>query len=214
MAIPDSVLINQSPASMERIPSQEDLSKLPHWAQVAFAARCARRVLPIYDAVAKAGDYWREAVPAAVQIAEQSAANGAVADPDDDPAAAAAAAAAVAGTYPANYAAMAASDAVAAAYADDGAHFAQAAAVASFNAMDAAADPTAFAEGFRDDAAYQCAQTAAEQLKVATADDFKMLADNASQWTDASTFSPDLFEPLGDPDLYAEEFALRRYHRK
>jgi len=30
------------------IPEEEDLKKLPRWAIVAFAARCARRVQPLY----------------------------------------------------------------------------------------------------------------------------------------------------------------------
>ncbi len=32
------------------LPSEEEIAKLPRWARVAFAARCARRVLPIYFA--------------------------------------------------------------------------------------------------------------------------------------------------------------------
>src|SRR5262249_36702309 len=30
------------------LPSEEEIAKLPRWAQVAFGARCARRVLPLF----------------------------------------------------------------------------------------------------------------------------------------------------------------------
>lgn len=33
------------------LPTREELSSLPRWAMVAFAARCARRVQPLYAAV-------------------------------------------------------------------------------------------------------------------------------------------------------------------
>jgi hypothetical protein len=31
------------------LPSEEEIAKLPRWARVAFAARCARRVLPLFE---------------------------------------------------------------------------------------------------------------------------------------------------------------------
>ena len=34
----------------QRVPSEEEIGQLPRWAQVAFAARCARRVQPLFKA--------------------------------------------------------------------------------------------------------------------------------------------------------------------
>ncbi|MCI0705745.1 MAG: hypothetical protein L0241_32185, partial [Planctomycetia bacterium] len=59
------------------IPSREEIEKLPRWAKVAFAARCAHRVLPLVRL------FWPEApaedvrtVASAVEIAERCAAQG------------------------------------------------------------------------------------------------------------------------------------------
>jgi hypothetical protein len=59
----------------------DDMESLGHWARVAFAARCARNVLPLFQR------YWpnataerQESLQAAVRLAEQSAANGRTAD--------------------------------------------------------------------------------------------------------------------------------------
>jgi hypothetical protein len=59
------------------LPSEEEITKLPRWARVAFAARCARRVLPLYgsfrpgssEPIEKLNPAW------AVNEAEQSAAD-------------------------------------------------------------------------------------------------------------------------------------------
>ncbi len=32
------------------IPTEKEIGQLPRWAQVAFAARCARRVQPLFKA--------------------------------------------------------------------------------------------------------------------------------------------------------------------
>jgi hypothetical protein len=59
-------------------PGQEvDVSLLPHWARVAFAARCARRVYPLFTkAWPKASTRRSEAVLHAIRLAECSAAEG------------------------------------------------------------------------------------------------------------------------------------------
>ena len=31
-----------------RLPNERAIGELPHWAQVAFGARCARRVMPLF----------------------------------------------------------------------------------------------------------------------------------------------------------------------
>lgn len=56
------------------IPTAEEIEQLPRWAKLAFAARCARRVLPLFT------KYWPNApkehvdsVAYAIEMAEQSA---------------------------------------------------------------------------------------------------------------------------------------------
>jgi hypothetical protein len=58
-----------------------DIASIPHWARVAFAARCSRNVLPLF------AEFWPGALPrrldlvrAAVALTEQSAASGKVSD--------------------------------------------------------------------------------------------------------------------------------------
>lgn len=54
------------------------LASLPHWKRVAFAARCARRVQPLFEKYwPKAPAKYANAVRQAIALAEQSAANGA-----------------------------------------------------------------------------------------------------------------------------------------
>ena len=59
------------------LPSEEEIAKLPRWARVAFAARCARRVQLLYTHFWKGPtDYHRQDVSNAVDSAESSAARG------------------------------------------------------------------------------------------------------------------------------------------
>jgi len=60
-----------------KLPTEEEIAQLPRWARVAFAARCARRVLPLFQ------KYWPtapeehvRAVRSAVEFAESAAARG------------------------------------------------------------------------------------------------------------------------------------------
>jgi hypothetical protein len=92
------------------LPTKEELARLPRWARVAFAARCARRVLPLF------GHFWPDALPEhakaaadAVIVAEAAAAE-AVAGDHGETSRAARHAAAVAPS-PADDAAYAAADA-------------------------------------------------------------------------------------------------------
>jgi hypothetical protein len=55
-----------------------ELLELPRWARAAFAARCARRVLPLYPGERSPATKSREDVAAGVQLAEVAAATGAV----------------------------------------------------------------------------------------------------------------------------------------
>lgn len=66
-------------ADEANLPTKEEIAALPRWARVAFAARCARRVSPLFrhgwpDVPA----HHRKAVVRSVEIAERSAATGTV----------------------------------------------------------------------------------------------------------------------------------------
>jgi len=66
-------------ADREDIPTKEEIRKLPRWARVAFAARCARRVQPIFTAACpKSSKEQVEALERAILIAETAAAQGKV----------------------------------------------------------------------------------------------------------------------------------------
>jgi len=61
---------------MVEIPTKEEIEQLPRWARVAFAARCARRVQPLYVIA------WPDAhknhirdIDAAITLAEEAAEN-------------------------------------------------------------------------------------------------------------------------------------------
>lgn len=61
---------------MASLPSQDALTSLPRWALVAYAARCARRVEPLFHkAWPEAPHHLLMAVAEAVHYAEQAAAN-------------------------------------------------------------------------------------------------------------------------------------------
>lgn len=58
-------------------PSPEEFATLPRWAKVAFVARCARRVLPLYSLVCPgATPEEMQAIRDAVELAEQAAQSG------------------------------------------------------------------------------------------------------------------------------------------
>jgi hypothetical protein len=54
----------------------DDLLKLPCWARVAFAARCARRVQPLFNAWKGATQAYKDAVDKAITLSEASARAG------------------------------------------------------------------------------------------------------------------------------------------
>ena len=59
-----------------RLPTEEEIAQLPRWAQVAFAARCARRVQPLFTAGwAKSAGTRAEAVDRAISLTEAYAAD-------------------------------------------------------------------------------------------------------------------------------------------
>ena len=60
------------PGKRAPVATEEELAELPRWAVVAFAARCARRVLPIFRAVWRHGRAELEAQRAVIQDVEQA----------------------------------------------------------------------------------------------------------------------------------------------
>ena len=61
----------------EGVPTKEELAKLPRWAIVAFAGRCARRLQPLFTAAwAEAPAKHVAAVDQAITLCERSAAAG------------------------------------------------------------------------------------------------------------------------------------------
>src|SRR5687768_14928656 len=60
--------------SKQNIPTVEEISKLPRWAIVAFAARCARRAESLFSTAA-VEERFRIAISDAITIAERSAAS-------------------------------------------------------------------------------------------------------------------------------------------
>lgn len=126
-------------------PVEADLKILPRWACVAFAARCARRVQPLFDQIwPSAPAEHREAIDKAIKVAESSArAASTIAFPIDNAnnALRAARAPKVAASYAARTAANAAE--AAANEAADAAYFAFQAAINAANASAYATAATA-----------------------------------------------------------------------
>jgi hypothetical protein len=61
--------------------TRDELRRLPHWARVAFAARCARLVLPLFQAAwPDASPRYKDALDRAIALAERSAAERQPAD--------------------------------------------------------------------------------------------------------------------------------------
>ena len=171
------------------IPTMQELSRLPRRAVVAFAARCARHVQPIFAAWPGATQEHIAAVDRAISLAEAYGA---------------ALAAHAHAAYAANAAAYAAN---AAAYA--AAYAAYAAADAAANAADAAAN-AAYAAGNAAYAAANAAYAAArEPLIVVMRRDYDLLAQAAQQqhWTDDTPVPPTFFGPLwpnGEPPAWPQ----------
>ena len=174
----------------DHAPQEEDLRKLPRWAIVAFAARCARRVQPLF------AKYWKdapkehiEAVDRAITLSEASARVGRPeASLSDAADAARVAAAAYAAVDAAAYAAADAADA--AAYA----------AVDARAAADAAVDARAAARA----AAYAAARAAADAADAAAWSDYDRLLElaTAERWAHDAPVDPDRLGPLwpsGEP---------------
>lgn len=186
-----------------RTPNKAEISRLPRCAQVAFAARCARRVQPLFN------HFWPDApkkhldaVDAAVRLAENCASTASLTASAVDAVKAYAAANATTAAYSANTANAAA--AVAAANAAD----------ATAKAADATANAavTAVAVAAGDAAAAANAVAAKAGIAEIVADfEFLLAAAEGEQWDDNTPVPPEFFGPMwpnGTPDGWPEEVAV------
>ena len=64
-------------ADQAKLPTKEEIAKLPRWARVAFAVRCAKRVRPLFR---PSRSHEEKSVDEAIQLAETIAADGGRAD--------------------------------------------------------------------------------------------------------------------------------------
>jgi hypothetical protein len=171
-----------------KVPTQEEIEKLPRFAAVAFAARCARRVQPLF--IAGWPDAPRQhidAVDRAITVAERSAAG------------------APGGAYAA--AAAAATAGAAAATAARAARAAMHAADAAVRAADAVYDPAlavAVVAAAVDAVAARAARAAVTAARAAIRQDFEQLLSAAErdEWTYDTPVPPEFFGPLwpeGEP---------------
>jgi len=197
-----------------KLPTEEELSELPRWARVAYAARCARRVRPLFK------HFWPEAPEEHIEAVDNACRLSAASAAYPAAVARAAAAARTAAIFTAAYdaanprfvaAAAVARSAVAyaAAYAAADARSAAAAATAARSVTDAYAFAYALTE-----AAY-----ASSASDAAARRDFNLLhklAQGAASadwgertpWTDETPVDPDLLGPLwpfGEPEGWPEE---------
>ncbi len=194
------------------LPTEEEIAQLPRWARVAFAARCARRALPLFK------KYWPDApkrhpdaIIQAIEFAEQAAG----------------AAHTVVGIYSAKVAAAYATAAKAAAYASKAAAYAA-------KAAGYAANDAAYAAYDANDAAYAVTNVVSDDDAIGDADDFAADAAKAAwsagiplsdirkdfiklqnesilrKWTDDTPVPPSVFDSLDEPahalllDLHSE----------
>jgi hypothetical protein len=174
-------------------PTQADLMALSRWARVAFAARCARRVQPLYaKAWPDAPDRHREALEKAIALAESAARSGRAAED---------ARLAASNAYAATMAAAVPNVIRAGVIRADASNAANAAGFAASTAGSAANADAA-------NAAYSAAAIAAAadaHIVREMWSDFDRLAAEAAKesWTDDSPVDPDFCGPLW-PDVVPE----------
>jgi hypothetical protein len=196
------IVLDLDPMAPVDLPIREGLQGLPRWARVAFAARCARRVEPLFrQAWPDAPVELVEAVQRAVECAETSASVASI-------------------RYVAPERALAADEAahrasfapkpVASGGAYDCAH-------AAANAAGTVAYPAEAAMG-----AYYAALDAAQALESILGEDSRSILDDLEalvraaregKWTDETAVPPDFFAPLPGAPLDEHERArIAAYH--
>lgn len=203
-------------ADEPKLPTEDDIRQLPRWARVAFAARCARRVLPLFQSHRPgpgAPDEHTSSVVVAIEAVEQVAARA----PSSAPARVAviyAAAAAARATHAAAYAAPRGGAARAARAARAAAATAHATAVAADAPPDAPrARNAARAVAYAAAAGAHAARAAAyghRSIDRSIGQDFIKLknAARAGGWTDNTPVPPEVFGPLwpdGRPNRWPDD---------
>lgn len=169
----------QPTKNADKLPSRKEIKQLSRWAKVAFAARCARRVEPLYlKHWPRAPQEYVMAVERAVEVAEQAASAA-------DAAAADAAAAAADAAYSAASAAVTNTSSASASSAAD-------AAASAYSAAYSAASTSASAS------ASSSARSAGLRAIPVIRQDFERIREAGQQrnWTHATPVPPAVFGPL------------------
>lgn len=193
-------------------PTEEELTGLPIWAIVAFAARCARRVAPVYDTWNGSTDSGRQAVASAIGAAERAAATAGhrpglyrayAADAERVPSAAHARPAAMAAANAA-YAAFAVSYIARGSRGDGNGRSDAERAAAGFAAANAANAANSAANAAATAIRAEAYRAAREKIVAAMWLDYSLLTSTTAiqRWTDATPVAPDIFGPLwpdGEP---------------
>ena len=190
---------------MADIPTKEEIAKLPLWAQVAFAARCARRALPVFEVWEGATPQQIESLKWQVENAESTIPNTSYPDRrsalavalngEDDLSDAYGAVKNAAHDAPKAYVYATAATAAAAAY--------TAAAYAAAKAADSTTPNAAMAViNTTYEAAYAAAKAATAKAVRADFDRLTSAARRES-WTDDTPVPPEFFGPMwpdGEPE--------------
>jgi hypothetical protein len=211
--------VSQEKAGGVGSPREAELRQLPRLAVVAFAARCARRVLPLFERAKGMREYekHRSAVEEAVHQAE-AVATGTVEVARVATAAAAAAAATAADAKAAQYAALTAATAANAAEADSANVAIHAAATAAVAGSAVSAEATAAANAAVSAVSAAAISNAlAARARItsvayrAIRRDYELLLAWTQQGWEIETFLPEVFGPIwpeGPPPGWPEEQTL------
>lgn len=191
-----------------KLPTKEDIQKLPRWAQVAFAARCARRVERVVLDLTLSQEK-KSAVIRATDLAERAAADPASASSEADEKAAMQAAAGA--THAANTC-LDNKSANEAASASAMAAYAAAYAISANYAKAAEASSASLSTDRVADAARTAASAGHSRTAELIARDFASLLQHAIQqkWNDQTPVDPSVFGPMwpqGEPDWEKPAFA-------
>jgi hypothetical protein len=172
------------------IPTKEEIAKLPRWAQVAFAARCARRVLPLYRYFHPHSSREEfEALKRGVARTEQTAADGIINTPPPY-----AQAAATAATYASYIASIQDSREV------DAARNSQVTYSDTAAAIQATASAATRAAFCAVESLIPVVRVGTTEILAAPARDFERLQQLAARyaWTDTTPVPPSVFGPMWD----------------
>jgi hypothetical protein len=195
-------------ADKVKLPTREEIKQLPRWARVAFAARCARRVLPLVKHFWKcAPEHYLKALDKAVSAAETVAGRTATyLDVYTSAAVVTAAVAAAAAAADARVVGAAAANAAGAAAAN--AARAARAPTADDDAPGAAARATAYAAAYTYPEAACVAYVVATEKAIRADFECLLLRARDENWTDDTPVPPTVFGsmwPDGPPPRWPKE---------